>query len=154
MRYSEIYIAQKKLDNLFALASSLPADPEIRSHWAKYLCVLVSGFLETAVAAIYVDFAQRKSHRHIVNYVSSEIEFFTNPNMSKIVELAGEFNPEWASELEETTGGEIKEAIDSVRSNRNQIAHGEYSGITIGTITRFYAQVTKLVIMIDKQCHG
>lgn len=150
MRYSEIHTNQSKLDSLFASADKLPADPEIRSHWAKYLCVLASGFLETSIAAIYVRYAQNKAHPHIVNWLTSELEFFINPNMSKVLELTGRFNVSWAAELERNTQGSIKDAIDSIYANRNPIAHGESVELTMARMSQYYVQAKKLIRMIDE----
>jgi hypothetical protein len=153
MKYSEIYKVQKKIDDLFKEAKNLPSDPEILSHWAKYLCVLISGFLETGIAAIYVQYAQDRSHKNVTNYVTSELDFFMNPSMEKILVLAGSFDKGWRKELENLVEGEMKEAIDSISSNRNQIAHGEDIGLTLGTISRYYVQARKLVKAIDEQCN-
>jgi hypothetical protein len=42
----EIDAQRKRLDAPFEKTRELSSDPELLSHWAKYLCVLVCGFLE------------------------------------------------------------------------------------------------------------
>jgi hypothetical protein len=154
MKYPQIYISKNRLDNLFSQVSTFQVDEQILSHWAKYLCVLVSGFLETSISAIYVEYVSSRSHRNVSNFVEAELEYFTNPNMEKIIQLAGSFNTEWASALRSDTEGPIKEAIDSIRADRNQIAHGESIGLTIGTMKEYYKYAVKLVELIEKQCYS
>ena len=62
MSDKEILRYQRELDDLFDKVSSLNSDPEMQSHWAKYLCIRVSGFLEVAVSTIYKKYAKEKAH--------------------------------------------------------------------------------------------
>ena len=55
MRLLELHRRKQHLDHLFGEARALP-DPELKSHWARYLCVLVSGFVETSVLALYREY--------------------------------------------------------------------------------------------------
>lgn len=152
MRYSDIYIEQKQLDNLFDTVEQLPADPEIRSNWAKYLCIRVSGFLETAISVILTEYTRKRAHPRVANRVSAELRFFTNPNMQKVLDLIGSFDLTWAAELERDCTGEIKEAIDSIYSIRNPIAHGESVGLTPASMAKYYKQAKALVSLVDQLC--
>jgi hypothetical protein len=151
MKYSNIYAAQAKLDNLFDQAKGLPADPEMRSHWAKYLCVLVSGYLETTISTILVNYLTRKAHPNIVNWISAELEGFINPNMTKTLDLVGHFNETWGAELERESL-ELKDSIDSIYALRNRIAHGEDTVLTMNRMLEYYKQAKKLVSIVDGLC--
>ena len=144
--------AKDRLDGLFNKVNEFAGDLELQSHWARYLCVRVSGFIEISVRAILVEYAKNRSDRSIANYVERQLNRFQNPNMERLVQLLRSFNPAWADELKDATKGEPKDAIDSIRANRNRIAHGENANITYATISQYYQNVLTVIDLIEKQC--
>jgi hypothetical protein len=126
----------------------------MQSHWAKYLCVRVSGFLEVAVSTIYKKYAKNKASPFVVNYVERQLSSFQNPKMEKILNITRSFNPKWAEdiELELSKNTEIKDSIDSIVEVRNKIAHGENIGITYSKMKGYYKNALKLVNLLEEQC--
>ncbi|MFQ5956405.1 MAG: HEPN domain-containing protein [Candidatus Brocadiales bacterium] len=143
---------RQRLDNLFKQIGSFSGDPELQSHWAKYLCVLTSGFLETSVRAIYSQYTKTKAAPYVANFVDVQLKYFQNPKMDKILELTKFFSPEWEYNLRNATDGEAKDAVDSIVANRNRIAHGESVGITYSSMQRYYQNAIKVIKLIDEQC--
>lgn len=156
MSDKEILRYKRQLDDLFTKVSTLDSDLEMQSHWARYLCIRVSGFLEVAVSIIYKKYAKDKAHPFVVNYVEKQLSSFQNPKMEKILNITRSFNPKWAEELELELGNnsEIKDSIDSIVDVRNKIAHGENVGITYTRIKRYYEIAFELVEFLEKQCNG
>ena len=144
--------AKDRLDGLFNKVNEFAGDLELRSHWARYLCVRVSGFIEISVRAILVEYAKNRSDPSIANYVERQLNRFQNPNMERLVQLLQSFNHAWADELKDSTEGEPKDAIDSISANRNRIAHGENANITYATICQYYQNVLTVIDLIEKQC--
>ncbi|GAF83742.1 unnamed protein product [marine sediment metagenome] len=72
--------------------------------------------------------------------------------MGKILDLTRAFNPQWANQLEAATEGQLKDAVNSVVANRNQIAHGRDVGITYVRIKNYYEDVVEVVDLIEKMC--
>jgi uncharacterized HAD superfamily protein len=154
MSDKEILRYQRELDDLFDKVSSLNSDPEMQSHWAKYLCIRVSGFLEVAVSTIYKKYAKDKAAPFVVNYVEKQLSSFQNPKMEKILNITRSFNPKWAEEIELklSKNTEIKDSIDSIVEVRNKIAHGENIGITYSKMKGYYKNALKLVNLLEEQC--
>ena len=152
MRNPEVIRNQKRLDYLFQQVQLLSGQIELQSHWARYLCILVSGFLETAIRAILTKYVSNAASPKVANYVDSKLREFQNPKMGKILELARLFSPEWEATIAEQTEGELKEAVDSIVANRNRIAHGEDVGITYARISHYYQDAIKVIDVIEKQC--
>lgn len=142
-----------RLDNLFTRIKPLSKDLELQSHWARYLCVLTSGYIETSVRAIYGRYARTKAAPYVANFVDVQLKRFTSPKMEHILEVTRSFSPEWAEELEEAVEGEPKDAVDSIVANRHNIAHGQPVGITYVTISRYYGQAARVIELIDAQCN-
>jgi hypothetical protein len=152
MKNVEAVRYKQRLDHLFKQVSALSDDIELQSHWAKYLCILVSGFIENSVRAIYTQYAREKAIPYVANYVTHKLKGFTNPNMEDILGLAGMFNPEWRTCLERNTEGELKAAVDSIVANRNLIAHGTDVGISFVTIRTYYQSAVKVIELIENTC--
>jgi len=141
----------QRLDNIFKQIS-LVDEIEMQAHWAKYLCILVSGFLENSLRIMLSDYANKTSAPNIANYVNNHIKGITNLNNTKIAQLLGSFSDEWRQKYESFVDDEEKAAIDSVVNNRNSIAHGRYVGLTFGMIERYYKSIKKVVNKIYENC--
>lgn len=72
--------------------------------------------------------------------------------MERILQLLRAFNSTWANQLKSLTEGELKDAIDGIKANRDLIAHGENVGITYTTIHRYYQNALMVVELIEDQC--
>lgn len=152
MKNQEISSNKQRLDNLFKKITAFSTDTDLQSHWARYLCILVSGFLETSVRIIYREYARKKATPQVANFVEGKLEDFQNPKMEKILQLTGLFSKEWANELRLETEGELKDAVDSIANNRNQIAHGGSVGISHSQIKSYYDRAIEVIELIENQC--
>jgi hypothetical protein len=152
MNTAKIDSARKRLDEAFEKGKAFVTEPELQSHWARYLCVLVSGFLETSVRTLYYEYAKKKSGPLVSNYVESQLSWFQNAKMEKILQVTRDFSPAWEESLRDATKGQLKDSVDSVVANRHKIAHGESVGISFSHITQYYKDAVKVVELIEEQC--
>jgi len=153
MRNRELVRYNQKLDGLFNKAGEISEDPEVQAHWARYLCVLVCGFLEIAVRTTYGEYARNKDHRNVSNYVTRKLNLFRSPKMGNIVELTKLFSKEWADDLERATEGQLKDAVDSIVAVRHEIAHGKDTGISYVQLREYYQSAVKVAKLLEKQCN-
>lgn len=143
---------QQRLDAVFARVDTLPSNAELRSDFARYLCVLVSGFLETAVAELILEHSRRSAAPTIQRFVDSKTSGFTNANSEKLLQLLGSFDPEWRTAAEGFLQDEFKTAVDSVVSLRHGIAHGRNTSITYIRVKHYYDAVKEVVRRIADIC--
>jgi len=148
----EIDAQRKRLDALFDKATDLSGDPELLAHWAKYLCVLVCGFLENSVELCLSDYCQKRSDECINNFISSELRSFQNPKMAKILELFGTFSKTWEEDMRNSSDGRISDAVNSIVANRHMIAHGGRSQISMSAVKNYYADIVRAVELMQKIC--
>jgi hypothetical protein len=151
MSLVEITRQRQRLDDLFQKAKDLP-DAEIQSHWSRYLCILVSGFLENSVRITYAEYARLRADVSVADFVESRLRQFLNPKMGSIIDLAACFNQEWRTHLEEETRGQLGESVNSIVNNRHKIAHGESVGLSIRTLLQYYQDALKVVELLRRQC--
>ncbi len=148
----EIEAQRRRIDALFAKADGLSNDAELLAHWAKYLCVLVCGFLENSVELCLATYSKKRGDENINNFVSSQLRSFQNPKMGKIVELFGTFSKAWEAELKGETDGRILDAVNSIVANRHMIAHGGASQLSMLSLKAYYADVVRLVEIMQRIC--
>jgi len=74
---------------------------------------------------------------------------FTDPTKTDVIDLCSIMKTEWGEAAREYLDGERGDAITSVQAVRNQVAHGESTGITLGTITRYHSHIVDAIDFID-----
>ena len=152
MKHSDIIRYQERLEYLFSQLVVLPENFELRSHWARYLCILVSGFLETSIHAIFSQYARETAAPHVANFVQRKLKEHRNPTMVEILELMRLFSPEWGTRLSKEIKEEFRDAVDSIVANSEKLAHGEDVEITYTRIYRYYQDAARLVELIEGLC--
>jgi len=140
---------KQRLDALFGKAGELTNDAELLSNWARYLCVLASGFIEASVRTLILEYVSVRANREVTHYVGQKLRRFQNAKMSKILDLLADFSSEMREDLDTATKGELKDAIDSVVSNRHQIAHGASVGMSYVNIRDYYDRSVRVIEMIE-----
>jgi len=144
----EVHRLQNRLDATLARGPATSADIEVQADFAKYACVLVSGFLENAVVALLLDVAQKRSAPEVAFFVERQLDYWTSPTTEKIVQLLGDFNPDWRKTAEDYLVDERKAAVNSLVALRHKIAHGESVGTSIAQVRAYYATVVGVIAFV------
>ena len=143
----------QRIDALSTRQELSGLDPELLSHWAKYLCVLYSGFLENSIAELYGSFASHSAHRNVAHFVETRLRIITNPKAQRFFDTAHGFSSEWGDDLQNFMADNgRKEAIDSIIANRNLIAHGKNCSITLVRLKEYMDKATEVIEFIEGQC--
>lgn len=69
------------------LARKAPDEPEEQADWAKYLSVLVSGYLEQALKEILLEFAGRHDANRLQQYIAGTWPESRNMKTANIKEI-------------------------------------------------------------------
>lgn len=149
---AEVVRMKQRLDATFQRIAGVSYDMELQSDFARYLCVLVSGFLEKAVAELVLEHARRSGSLSLQRFVERKTRRFTNANAQRLQNLLGSFDPDWSRTLESFLDGELKDAVDSVVDLRNTIAHGGSVGVSYQRVSDYYVRVQRVVDQIADLC--
>jgi HEPN superfamily RiboL-PSP-like protein len=130
------------------------SNPESQAHNAKYLAVLVSGYLEQAIKELLLHYASQGASSHISRYIEETWPISRNMSADNIKTILHQFNVIWSDEfsvwLED--GDNRKNNINSIVRWRNSIAHGQESnttGVTLVSVRNAFVTVKELVSFID-----
>jgi hypothetical protein len=136
-----------EVDQLFLRASG-QSDLQVQSDYAKYLVIRVSGLVEQVVTEIVLAHVTAQASPTVAGHVSWRMGIFQNPNIERILQLVGSFNKHWRDELDADVTDEERGALGSINSQRNTIAHGGSSTISLSQIQRYYDEVKSLLVKV------
>lgn len=142
---AEVARLRKRLDATFARMPASTVDIEVQADYAKYLCILVSGFLENAIVALVLHYVERRSAPEITSYLERHLDHWTNPNAEKIALLLGAFSKSWRDDLDVYLADERKDSVNSLVALRHKIAHGESVGTTLSQVKAHYRAILDVV---------
>ena len=142
---AEVARLRKRLDATFGRCPSSSEDLELQADFAKYLCVLVSGFFENAIVALVLHYVEQRGAPEIASFVERQLDRWTNPNVEKIATLFAAFDPTWRASLEGYLVDERKESVNSLVALRHKIAHGESVGTSLAQIKAHYQVILGVV---------
>lgn len=147
MRNQEISKQLQYIDNLFNKSNDLAKlDIEILSHWGKYLCVLSAGIIENGIKEIYGEFVKNAASVPVAKFARQKLSRIRNPKTGTILEVANSFKSTWMVSLNEYVNENgRKEAIDSIMTNRHNIAHGKKSTITVTSVKDYYKKAIQVI---------
>lgn len=127
---------------------------EMQAHWARYICVLSSGFVENMVRNVYGEYTRKNSYSPaVIRYAKKQLDSVQNPKPGRLIEIAASFDPQWGRDLSMYLDNEYRgEAITAIMSNRHLIAHGRSSNITVGQVSLYLSKAVEVAEYIEAQC--
>lgn len=137
--------SQSRIDEAFERAFSFDGDDVVQADYARYLCVLVTGFLEQQVQQTILSYVDSQDDRRLSSYIAARLRRSRNMRRSQLLELVGEFDLAWRSELLQRLTDAHSAAIESAYASRNSIAHGEDVALTLSQIREYYRFIREVV---------
>lgn len=156
--HRDIIEQQNMLVHLFEQANVLQDKPdidyEIKAQFVWYLCIRASSYVEYSVKTILLEYVKSETDRapNLANFVHKKLEYSFNPKPSRILDLLELFNSDWKQNLGNSIDGKLSTSVGSIVANRNRIAHGEISDITLERLADYFADAQEVVRLIYIEC--
>ena len=109
-------------------------DEELRAELTKYLCILIASLIEKKCTERIARFVASKSAPVIEGFVLNQLSRIPKVAGKDIRDLFRRFNADVAEAWYEDLSDENRDALDSIKSNRNLLAHGDYIGLSLGQL--------------------
>ncbi|MHB1970625.1 MAG: HEPN domain-containing protein [Candidatus Dormibacteria bacterium] len=135
---------RQRVAALFKLIGGAELSPELTSHYARYLCVQVSGNVEQAMRALIGEYCRLHAAPPIERYVAWRSREVRNLNRERLGQILQGFDPSWWSALEDRCGAEL-DAFSSLVALRNRVAHGEDTGATVATMYEYFQSTSRVM---------
>lgn len=144
----------QRINHVFALAGGLSPEEEILSHWARYLCVLTAGLIETGARLLCIEYVRLHASPDVEKFVSMRLRNLGNLNTERLQQLLGEFSDDWRQDFDREITDAQKEAINSVLANRHGIAHGRPVGISLVRVKGYYTEILGVLEWMSRKLIG
>lgn len=138
-----------KLDNLFSLAETIK-DDEVKGHFAKYLCIKTSGLLEVFFKTKIAEMVDKKVPAPVAKYVNYQFKSFSSIDTRKIQKTFSLFSQDWVEEFNAKMSDEYISALNSIISNRNNIAHGQTDNISLRDAKEYYGKMKEIMKILEE----
>jgi hypothetical protein len=145
----KLEVQEKKLDDLLKKIESV-GDDELKAHLSKYFCIRISGYLENSIKTLIITYSEGSSPQAIANFLQNELKYITNLSPEKISALLKKFSDDWEYKFNQKVTEKQCASLNSIISNRNNIAHGQPDSISAKVINQYYLDL-KGVIAILKE---
>lgn len=144
----EVQRQRQRLTSTLSSIDGAGLGAELTGHYARYLCVLVSGYAEQSVKNLVAQYCGTKSSPAIQRYVGKQVGRVHNIDLEKLRQLIEAFDPAWWRKLSQDRPDEL-EAFGSVAAVRNNVSHGGDGSITMATLRQYFEQIS---VVLDDLC--
>lgn len=145
MTWKYIYRDRSKIDALIKRYETFKGQHRLMSDLSKYLCVVISGYLEQSIKRILIEFNKNNADPRITRYADINLKFFQSADTDSIFQLIEKYSIDWADNLRAWMTLEIKASVNGIVNTRHQIAHGVDAGITFSNVKKYYININKMI---------
>lgn len=120
---------------------------DVKSSLYKFSAIRLCGHLEQCVKIVILERIKSRAHPKLISYVKSNFKSGANLRCTDIVDLLNRFDIVWGKNLESFVKKrpDIKEAIESIYSIRNPIAHGTDASLGRKTLSNYFLLIEELI---------
>ena len=138
---------ERKLDKLLENIDRVE-DDELKAHLSKYFCVRISGYLENVLKILIASYSEGSSPQPVSNYLQNSIKSITNLSEDKIQNTLSKFSEDWGVNFSNRVTEQQVQSLNSIISNRNNIAHGQQDNISYKTIGQYYLDLKEIIKLL------
>ncbi len=100
------------------------------------------------------EYCDKRCTPEVASFVKRRLKDLQNPRTDKLEELLGSFSEVWRKDLLIFFGdGETKGHINSIVTNRNQIAHGRTTTVTISQTKDWLRSIKRFADYVERSFH-
>lgn len=129
-----------RISGLFHLLNADAGKVDIKtlSVFSQFMAVKSAGFVELSVQLTFEEYAKNRSNTEISKFLLYSAGRLNSVNCEKIEIFLGRFNSSWWSKIVTSVDQEHLDAIDSLKTIRDQVAHGKHNGTGLNRIQDYF----------------
>lgn len=135
-----IFQYQQRTDNLVKLldAAAPDVDIPILSVFSNQLAIRSAAMVEYSVIQILSEYGRLNGNQRIGRFVEKTVTRNNSLNCEKIKTILDNFDVSWWPKIQTTCPAQSLEAVDSLKTLRDQLAHGKENGTGLQTVKVYY----------------
>jgi len=126
-------------------------DLRVQSDYAQYAVIRVSGLHEQAVTEIVQTHVKAQASPTVLSHIEYRMTTFQNPSVERILQLVGSFDRRWRDSLDSALGDPERGAIGSIGYQRNKIAHGQNSTVSLAQVSQYFEEIKSVLDKVASQ---
>lgn len=147
---------EEKLQFLFTQAKEMQdldeLDEAAKSGFVSYLCIRTFGYIESAIKVILREHVRLNARdTQTLNYVNTQLRNL-KLRRSQLIELIGTFDRQWSESLKGRITSDHADSLKAIVINRNEIAHGGDSDISLRDLERYFLHAREVVGHVFEVC--
>jgi hypothetical protein len=142
----------QRVDVIYKLIGEMTPDQSfLIAQLANYTCILLSAYIERAIVEIIEGYCTLRGSPTVAAFVSGQIGKFQNPSSDKVEKLLAGFGEPIIGRVKALLTDESRSAIDSVVSNRNNLAHGRNATVTFSMLKGWDKEIRRLIASLKNE---
>lgn len=140
----------RDLDNLKKKIDEVD-DDEVKSSLLKLFCIRTAGLLEVFLKTRISEYSKGKVPKEINRFMTAKFKDITNLKSTKFIDVLNSFSVEWSDNFKDylEEHEQEKDSLDSIISQRHNIAHGQSSNIGQVAMGQYFEDVKHIVTYLD-----
>lgn len=130
----------QRIDHLSSQLSKASGDVDItlQTVFANHMVLAASGLIEQTVIGVLGEYGRRNGNLPLSRYLEKTAGRLNSLNCEKIENLLSHFDRSWWPRIVDETTLQDREAVNSLKTIRDQIAHGKPNGTGMVTVSGYY----------------
>lgn len=142
---------KKIINDLQSSSPTKTVNSNIKSYIGGYATVAISGLYESCFKEMFEIRAKKANDQELTNFVNNVMDKnFRNPDYNKILEYLNKLDKKIGTKLKKKVQLVHSTALDSIVTNKNNIAHGKNSTITIDDVFGYHKRAMFIFNEIEK----
>jgi hypothetical protein len=109
-----------------------------QSMFSQHLVLAAAGLIENAASEILSNYTMRRGNDQIARFVRISVSHNNSINCEKLQKILDQFDTGWWPLLLNKTTEPQRSAVNSLKTLRDQIAHGNHNGTGFGIVKQYY----------------
>lgn len=138
----DVSAIEQKLDVLIKKIDLID-DVQLQSHLGRYLAIITAGYFEKIIQLSVAEYCNKRATPPVVKFISRRMSWEGSINRAKLKRILDDFDLALYETIESVADEPAKAAVDSIKTLRDQLAHGDENGTSYGTVKQYHAGVRK-----------
>lgn len=146
----EVKRRKARLDTVVAQIDGVDLGPELLAHFARYLTVLASGYVEQSTKELIREYSRTHGDARLQRFVGKHVEKTRNIDADKLKQMLDSLDADWWPQLEQDCGDDL-DALGSIATLRNNISHGGDSAASLVVVKGYIERSEHVVAWLSNR---
>ena len=143
----EVKRRKDRLNAVVGQVDGADLSPELLAHFARYLTVLASGYVEQSTKELIREYSRTHGDARLQRLTGRHVEKTRNIDAEKLKQLLDALDADWWPSLQASHSDDI-EALTSIATLRNSISHGGDSNASLVVVKSYIERIERIVVWL------